>query len=127
MIESLGKISIIVMGEAENCSFQEKEMIAAVAWNRLISKNLKFNNLEKDFYGYNRIFKISNKLEKNALEDSINSSIRAYEKVKSGLYKNIYFFSLKGHKKPSSFYKLKKINTPTTFKHNFYKIEEKIM
>lgn len=126
MDKNSGIIALIVMGEGENCSYNEKVAIAACAWNRLKDqKKYKFNDLKKDFYGYNRTLKISNEIERKAFADSVNASFEAYELVKSGEFREMYFFSLKGHKKPTSFFSLNEICFPENFKHNFFRIEVK--
>lgn len=132
----VSKIAIMVMGEGENVSYEEKVLIALVAMNRYIAtemKLLKFNPLEKDFFGYRRQLKITNKLERKALQDSIEASIEAREIInhKESIiqlfgefsWKYIYFFN-KGKIKPSTKYKVEKCNLNIKTEHNFYKIAD---
>lgn len=122
-IETLDKekMAIIVMGEGESCSFEEKVLIALTLINRIKEKKIRFNSIFKDYHGWDRDFKVSNSLEKVALEESIES-INIAEKMyhKHPEFRNVFFFNLSG-RDPKTSYKVKKIEI-SDFKHTFFEI-----
>jgi len=125
MLENLGKVAFIVMGEAEGQSYKEKVYVASVLWNRLYrKKELRFNPIEIDFHGWSRqIDKIDTKEERQAFIDSVNASYEAHENLAK--YNDIFFFHTKIPKrKPSSFYETIKVENFETdkFAHDFFKI-----
>jgi len=123
--EYRAKLAIAVMGEAENCSYFEKVLIACVGWNRYREqKKYYFNPLEKDFQGYNRLITINN-VSRDAMEDSIKAVDEAYVLTQNNIkYRDIYFFNLYGEKPSTS----SNIETEEVFfrknlKHHFFKIK----
>lgn len=120
-ITDKGNMAIIVMGEGENCSFEEKILIAITLINRIKEKKIKFNSVYKDYLGWNREFRVSNGPEKKALSESIKS-IDIAEKLyyEHPEFRNIYFFNLSGND-PKTDYSVKKIQI-TGFRHTFFSI-----
>jgi hypothetical protein len=118
------KLIWAVMGECENCSPEEKFLIACVGWNRWRHKEW-FENIEKDFYGYNRKIVIDNPLSRQAFLDSV----RAVHMAKTDLARNlntlhakIFFFNLSGEK-PQIKVPVFKADFPgMKLKHTFYGI-----
>jgi hypothetical protein len=122
-VESLDKekMAIIVMGEGESCGFEEKVLIALTLINRIKEKKIRFNSIFKDYHGWDRDFKISNSLEKVALEESIEA-INIAEKMyhEHPEFRNVFFFNLSG-RDPKTIYQVKKVNI-NGFKHTFFEI-----
>lgn len=122
-IETLDKekMAIIVMGEGESCSFEEKVLIALTLINRIKEKKIRFNSIFKDYHGWDRDFKISNSLEKVALEESIEA-INIAEKIyrEHPEFRNVFFFNLSG-RDPKTIFQVKKVDI-NGFKHTFFEI-----
>jgi len=125
---NIGLISLIVHGEAENCSYEEKKWIAHVILNRL-SQPYLFRSLEKDFKGLSRRIKIENNLERQAFIDSINAVLEAIEehKLKIDPTQGATFFAVKKfirNKDPTVVFGVlvEEVNTPESFAHVFFKL-----
>ena len=121
-MQMLGKVAYIIMGEAESCSYMEKVMIGVVLWNRIKEKHIKFNDIEKDFHGWQldkrQIDKIDTEEERQAFIDSVNAAYESYKKSEHN--PDLFFFHIGNHD-PSSWYKTKQVFVGNT-QHNFFKI-----
>ena len=125
----IGKAALIVMGEAEGQSFEEKKWIAHVIYNRIAHGG--FRALEKDFVGYKRNLDIDEELERKAMTDSTNAAIIAFYEHILGIdpTKNATFFATKNimkDKDPSKVFgvKVQPVHTPNYFAHQFYRLIE---
>lgn len=124
---NIGKVAVVVMGEAEGQTFEEKKWIAHVVLNRLQHGN--FRPIEQDFIGYKRKISVNNDLERNALIDSINASVFAFFEhfLNIDPTKGATFFATKKFmegKDPSEVFgvDVKPVPTPSYFAHQFYKL-----
>lgn len=123
-----GKIALIVHGEAEECPFEEKVWIVHVILNRLKQPH-KFRDLSQDFHGYTRKMKITNAIERQAFEDSINAVFEALEERKYGFdpTQGAVFFATKKYMKDKDPAKVfgvlvEEVYTPRDFLHAFYRL-----
>lgn len=123
----IGKAALIVMGEAEGQSFEEKKWIAHVILNRI--EHGKFRSIEKDFIGYRRTLDIDEELERKAMSDAVNAAVLAFYEHILGIdpTKNATFFATKKimkDKDPSEVFgvRVEPVPTPNYFAHQFYRL-----
>ncbi|ABR31286.1 hypothetical protein SU69_07305 [Thermosipho melanesiensis] len=127
MTYDIGKAALVVMGEAEGQSFEEKKWIAHVILNRL--KHGKFRPIEKDFIGYRRAIDIDEELEREAMTDAVNAAVLAFYEHLVGIdpTKGATFFATKKYikeKDPNEIFgvKVEPVPTPNYFAHQFYRL-----
>lgn len=119
-LDNIGKIQIQVMGEQENCSYEEKVWVQVVQWSRIFDKKYKFNPIEKDFRGYNRKIDINSDITREQLKESIRQTIDQWLRLKRCEIEPIHFFMLNGE--PSTVFRYKEVETPDGFKHKFFRL-----
>lgn len=111
--------AIVIFGEAECCSFEEKVLIGLTCYNRERSA-IRFNSIKKDYLGYHRKFFIDNKeFKRDSIIASFTADVISRKNIKE--LKNIYFFNLHG-RFPSTIYPVSKVESLDGFKHSFFKI-----
>ena len=119
----IGVAAVIVQGEAEGQSLEEKVFVALTIVNRTLQNEIKFQSIEEDYLGQSRKLKVTNPVERRQMEESINAVLIALElhKRREDL-RDIYFFNNHG-KKPSSWYKVEEVDlSEFNFKHYFFRI-----
>ena len=118
------KLILATLGEAEDCNYSEKILIACVGWNRFRYRKI-FNEIEKDFKGYKRKIVIDNVFTRNAFIESVKAVIEARILVneRKPIYSEVVFFNLHG-KLPSSWFELEKVKLKFKTKHHFFKFKE---
>lgn len=122
----LADLILIVWGECENCCFEEKQWVAHVVLNRLKEPN-KFRSIEKDFKGYTRHLKITNKLERKAFKECVSAVIHALiddRIMKLDPTNGAVFFALKDDIDYSKTFgvDVEMVKAPKNFKHYFFKL-----
>ena len=117
----IGECIRMIWNEARNCTYEEKQYIASVYWNRLNSK-LKFNKPKADFLGLQKNVVIqTNDIDELAFEECVSAALMTQtEKIRKEIGTNDFiFFNLSGEMK-NKYYKLEKFKK-NNFKHTFYK------
>lgn len=126
---SIGLIVLIVHGEAESCTIEEKKWIAHVVLNRLRAPE-QFRSIEDDFKGLKRKMKIENRIERMAFIESIDAVIQAILEsfINIDPTHGAVFFATKKlfhNKDPSSVFgaPVVEVETPEYFQHRFFKLK----
>ena len=131
---SLGDIILIVHGEAEGCSFEEKMWIAHTLLNRerYEYEHLKnyFRDPYVDYHGASRKWKISNIIERRAFVETCNACFKALADHLAGVDPTngaVYFATkrcLRGHDPTDFFGDVEEITVPGYFQHRFFRVVE---
>ena len=123
-------MSLIVHGEAEECDFLEKKWVAHVILNRMKEPE-KFRSLEKDFKGFTRPMKITNRIERIAFIESVDAVIQAMMErfINIDPTHGAVFFATKEYirnKDPTKIFGVlvEEVETPNSFKHRFFRLKE---